>query len=335
MDIHYLRSLLVIMGQCCRQRTNFVPRRKRTSAIVSPAASVTNGFAPAFMVTGRCRPTGSFWRPCHRGHTHDDRPFLGEALLSGKLGVSNLLAQVSTNTIIVVILAFLAGCESVIVFGRWKDSAARIRLQEEADRTIEAAKRAADTERSEILVNAKEAALEIKAAADEEIASERRSLASREQKLDRRDEMLSRQEETIRKQQRGLESSQTRLDTQLRAIAKQRSELEQAQQSQREELERVGELTRDEASRKLMDMMEAELEHERGSALLKHKKQLELQATEQGRSILLTAIQRYAAPHTAESTTSTVDIPNDEMKGRIIGREGRNIRAFEKRPVSM
>ena len=257
-------------------------------------------------------------------------PFLGEALFQGRFGFSTIVAQVTTNQVIVVILAFLAGCESVIVFGRWKDSAARIRLQEEADRTIEAAKRAAETERSEVLVNAKEAALEIKAAADEEIASERRALGAREQKIDRREEMLSRQEETIRKQQRGLESSQTRLDNQLRAIAEQRAELEQSQQAQMDALQRVSELTREEASRKLMDLLKVELEHQRGSLLLKHRKQLESQATEQGRSILLTAIQRYAAPHTAESTTSTVDIPNDEMKGRIIGREGRNIRAFEK-----
>ncbi len=263
-------------------------------------------------------------------------PFLGEILFpdietyTHSITASPLIAVVSTNTIIIVILAFLAGIESVVVFGRWKDSASRIRLQEEAERTIEAAKRAAETERSEILVSAKEAALEIKSAADDEIASERRSLLAREKKLDRRDELLSQQEETIRKQQRGLESSQTRLDLQLRNLAQQRGELEQAQQEQLNALERISGLTREDASRKLMEVMESELEHERGSALLKHRKQLEASAADQGRTILLTAIQRFAAAHTAESTTSTVDIPTDDMKGRIIGREGRNIRAFEK-----
>ena len=95
-------------------------------------------------------------------------------------------------------------------------------------------------------------------------------------------------------------------------------------------MERVSELSQQEAAEKLMELMETELVNERGSALLRHKKQLESLAVEQGRSILLTAIQRFAAAHTAESTTSTVDIPTDDMKGRIIGREGRNIRAFEK-----
>jgi len=245
-------------------------------------------------------------------------------------GQTTILGQATNQTIIFVILAFLAGIESVIVFGRWKESARKIRLQEDAERTIEAARRAAETERSEILVHAKEAALEIKAAADEEIAAERRSFLIREQKLDRRDELLSQQEETLRKQQRGLESTQQRLDSQLRAVAQQRIDLERLQREQIESLERASGLSQEEAGQKLMESLSRELTHERGSALLKHKKQLEAMAEEQGRMILLTAIQRYAAVHTAESTTSTVDIPTDDMKGRIIGREGRNIRAFEK-----
>ena len=72
------------------------------------------------------------------------------------------------------------------------------------------------------------------------------------------------------------------------------------------------------------------MEHERGSVLIKHKKLLSEVVEKQRREMLLTAIQRYASAHTAESTTSTVDVPTDDMKGRIIGREGRNIRAFEK-----
>ena len=89
-------------------------------------------------------------------------------------------------------------------------------------------------------------------------------------------------------------------------------------------------MTRDQAGEKLMEAMSRELEHERGSALLKHKKLLSDVVNAQAREMLLTAIQRYASAHTSESTTSTVDVPTDDMKGRIIGREGRNIRAFEK-----
>jgi ribonuclease Y len=89
-------------------------------------------------------------------------------------------------------------------------------------------------------------------------------------------------------------------------------------------------LSRQEATNRLLEMLETELRHEAGTIILRHEKKMQEIAESKSREILLTCIQRYAAAHTAETTTSTVDIPNDEMKGRIIGREGRNIRALEK-----
>jgi ribonuclease Y len=79
-----------------------------------------------------------------------------------------------------------------------------------------------------------------------------------------------------------------------------------------------------------LSVLEAELQHKAGAIVMRHEKQLAELCEEKSREILITALQRYAATHTAETTTSTVDIPTDDMKGRIIGREGRNIRAFEK-----
>ena len=89
-------------------------------------------------------------------------------------------------------------------------------------------------------------------------------------------------------------------------------------------------MSKEEASKKLLSLLEQELEQESGALIIRHRKKMEEEAKQQGREILLTSLHRFAAAHTAESTTSTVGIPNDEMKGRIIGREGRNIRAFEK-----
>src|SRR6185295_18908741 len=77
-------------------------------------------------------------------------------------------------------------------------------------------------------------------------------------------------------------------------------------------------------------MLDAELQHEQGALIQKFERRLQETIEAKTRDVLITSIQRYAATHTAETTTSTVDIPSDEMKGRIIGREGRNIRAFEK-----
>jgi ribonuclease Y len=99
---------------------------------------------------------------------------------------------------------------------------------------------------------------------------------------------------------------------------------------QRQTLHELSGLNREEATQRLLDMLETELTQETGARIARHEKRLAETCEERSREVMLTTLQRYAAAHTAETTTSTVDIPNDEMKGRIIGREGRNIRAFEK-----
>ena len=180
------------------------------------------------------------------------------------------------------------------------------------------------------MVQAKEEALQIKKEAESEIASERKSQLQREEKLDRRDEQLQNQEDSIRKQQRGLESTQNRLTSQMNGLTEQRARLDETLKKQLSVLEQASGMSREEASENLMAALGNELQNEVGSVLLKHQKHLEERVQEQGREMLLTAIQRYASAHTAETTTSTVDVPTDDMKGRIIGREGRNIRAFEK-----
>ena len=95
-------------------------------------------------------------------------------------------------------------------------------------------------------------------------------------------------------------------------------------------MRKISGLSEEEAKQRLLTLLEQELEQEVGSKVLKHERRIAEIAEQKSQEIILTAMQRFAASHTADTTTSTVDIPNDEMKGRIIGREGRNIRAFEK-----
>ncbi|NND95705.1 MAG: ribonuclease Y [Pirellulaceae bacterium] len=239
------------------------------------------------------------------------------------LAESNLFALYS-------LAGVLSGAVLMLGYQRWKVSVYKIRLQEKADEILDEANREAKTLRTQLTLEAKEEALKIRSDGEDEVARERRKVQQREDKLDRREEQLRQQEDALRKQQRGLESSQTRLETQLKAIAQERETLKSIQHEQQALLERASGMTRDEASSQLMKSLEQELEHERGSVLIKHKKQLSEVVKAQGREMLLTAIQRYASNNTADATTSTVDVPTDDMKGRIIGREGRNIRAFEK-----
>jgi len=99
---------------------------------------------------------------------------------------------------------------------------------------------------------------------------------------------------------------------------------------QRQTLHKISGMSVDEAKKLLLDQLSRELSNEQGSLILKREKELAETCDAKAKELLITSVQRFAAAHTAESTTSTVDIPNDEMKGRIIGREGRNIRSFEK-----
>ncbi len=236
----------------------------------------------------------------------------------------------SETTILYSAFSFLVG--AVIVWGITQriNTVRRTVQQQAAEKLVEAARREGETLRNQAIVDGKESVLSIKAEAEKEIAAERKQLLQREAKLDRREETLEQQEDGLRKQQRGLESTQQRLDTQLRSTTEQRNRLEETIKQQQALLEKASGMTREEASQTLLASLEQDLESEVGSVLLKHQKRLNETVKAQGREMLLTAIQRFASAHTAESTTSTVDVPSDDMKGRIIGREGRNIRAFEK-----
>src|SRR5205823_2194097 len=108
------------------------------------------------------------------------------------------------------------------------------------------------------------------------------------------------------------------------------AELDNLLDAQRQALHQISGLSPEEAKKRLLERLDQELSHEQGALIMKREKEVAAIADVKAKEILLTSIQRFAAAHTAEATTSTVDIPSDEMKGRIIGREGRNIRTFEK-----
>ena len=187
---------------------------------------------------------------------------------------------------------------------------------------------AAKTKEAELAI--KERDLAQKAEAERQFNVIREELRERERTLDKRQETLEQQSDDIRKQERIVESTQRRLADRLEDTNRRNEELGKLLDMQRQTLHSLSGLSPGEATKRLLDTLEQELQQEMGSIILRHEKRMAEVVEQKSRDILLTSLQRYAAAHTAESTTSTVDIPNDEMKGRIIGREGRNIRTFEK-----
>lgn len=213
---------------------------------------------------------------------------------------------------------------------RLLDRLRRRDAEAEARQIIQKAQEEAEAHRREAELQIKEMILQEKAEAEKELRRLRKELHERERMLDKRQDALEQQAEQLRKQEKIVESTQRKLTERIQEANRRKEELNKLLDLQRQTLHELSGLSKEEATKRLMEMLEAQLEQEVGALILRHEKRLAEICEQKSREILLTAMQRYAAAHTAETTTSTVDIPNDEMKGRIIGREGRNIRTFEK-----
>jgi ribonuclease Y len=232
-----------------------------------------------------------------------------------------------------VFTALVAAIASAIVSFIAIRALDRLRRQDAESRARDILGRAEQDASSKI----READLEIKertlkqnSLAEEELRKIREELRERERLLDKRQETVVQQAEDLRKQGKIAEDTQRKAKERLEETTRRQEELAKLIDSERQTLHQLSGLNREEATQRLMNRLEDELAHEVGTRIAKHERRVTELADEKARDILLTALHRYAAAHTAESTTSTVDIPSDEMKGRIIGREGRNIRAFEK-----
>ncbi len=195
---------------------------------------------------------------------------------------------------------------------------------------LDDARREADAKFKEAELRIKESELDRKARAEHEINKMREGQLIRERELDKRETTLNQQTDAVSKQERIIESTQNRLKMKLELAVQREKDLNDIFEKQRKQLHQITGLSKDEATKRLLKLLETELADEVGSRVMKHEKKVKELSEAKSREILLMSTQRFAASQTADSTTSTIDIPNDEMKGRIIGREGRNIRAFEK-----
>ena len=237
-----------------------------------------------------------------------------------------ILAYDSTHIVFAAIIASFMTFAVLRLLDRLKKRDAETEAQTIVDRAnVDAANL-----RKEAELEQKEEAIRRKEAADIELNKLRDELRDREKSLDKRQTSVEQQAEELRKREGIVEGTQRRLAERLDETNKKSDELGKLMEMQRQTLHELSGLDEKEATSRLLSMLETEMQQETGAIVLRYQKQMEESVQEQAREMMLTTLQRYAAAHTAESTTSTVDIPNDEMKGRIIGREGRNIRAFEK-----
>lgn len=196
------------------------------------------------------------------------------------------------------------------------------RAAQEAETVITDAKRQAETLRREAVVEAKDEVLKLKQDAQAENKERMREVRTAESRISQREESLDRRVESLDTREHQISSLQGQLDRRER-------DLETTEKDIGYRLERVAGMTSEEAKKELLDTLKDEVVHESAAVIRDAETRTKAEADKKSREILSLAIQRVAADHSAESTVSTIHIPSDDLKGRIIGREGRNIRSFE------
>ncbi|MEH6904936.1 ribonuclease Y [Neobacillus drentensis] len=198
-----------------------------------------------------------------------------------------------------------------------------------AEQILEDAKRDADSLKKEALLEAKDEIHKLRTEAEREVRERRNEMQKQENRLLQREENLDRKEETLNKRENLLEKKDDSLNQRQQHIEEMESKVDELVRKQQTELERISSLTREEAKTIIIDRMEQELTHDTAIMIKESENRAKEEADKKAKEILSLAIQRCAADHVAETTVSVVNLPNDEMKGRIIGREGRNIRTLE------
>lgn len=241
-----------------------------------------------------------------------------EVLLYFIMDILKIIIAVVASAVVFGIVGFLLG-----QMHRKRVAEAEIgSATQEATRIVNNALAEAETKKKEAIIEAKDEIHKQRNELERELRERRsevqrqeRRIAQKEETLDRKIENLEKKDETLNKK---LKDAQTRLD-----------EVESIKRSQFEMLERISGFTQEQAKEYLLKNLEDDLTHEKAVKIMEFEQKTKDEADTLAREIVATAIQRCAADHAAEATVSVVSLPNDEMKGRIIGREGRNIRALE------
>ena len=224
-----------------------------------------------------------------------------------------------------IAIGFIVGFILRYVFAKFDANS----VEQRADNIINEAKIKGDAKAKEIIMEARDNAEKERKEAEKEIREKKVEIQNTEKRLNQREDNLDRKMDSLDKKERDLQQKEKNVENKEKNIEQKIAEVEQIKNEQKTILEKLSGLTREEAKERLVKEMVDEAK--RDAAILGQRIEQETRenANKKAKEILSIAIQKVAADHTVDTTTSTVQIPNDEIKGRIIGREGRNIKAFE------
>lgn len=233
---------------------------------------------------------------------------------------------------IVILIGIIAAGAGALIGAliRGKIGSSKIaNAEKSAEEILVSARREADSIRKEADIQAKDTVFQAKSAWEDEVREIRRELQSQEKRLQQKEENLDRKSSQLDGRDSELQKRERSLTDKELSLVSRHKEADELVQEQRSKLEKISGLSSEEARKMLVDSMESEARHDAAKLIKQIEEEAQETADKKAKNILALSIQRYAGDYVAEKSVSVVALPNDEMKGRIIGREGRNIRAIE------
>ena len=234
-----------------------------------------------------------------------------------------------TLTIVQVVVAIVVCaalvCASFVAGSTYRRKTAEAKIgsaEEEAMRIVNEAIKTAEQKRKEAIVEAKDEAFRLKSEADKEITERRADISRQERRMDQKEETLDKKTAQLERREEEVKARAEQVEARL-------AEAEELKAQQAQKLETIAGLTAEDAKQLLLTRLDGELTHEKAMRISAYEAGLKDEMDSMAREMIGQAIARCAADHSSEATVSVVPLPSDEMKGRIIGREGRNIRALE------
>ncbi len=224
--------------------------------------------------------------------------------------------------IVIPILVGIIGIALGFIVARYVANGALKRKEQEAENIINDAQRQAETIKREAEVEAKDEALKLRAEIEAERKERQKTVREAEHRVQQREESLDRRTDSLDQREHQISSLQGQLERRQR-------DLDEAEVRANERLEAIAGMTPEQAKEEMLDNLRDEVAHESAAIIRDSEARTKAECDKTARSILSQAMQRIASDHTIENTVSTIQIPSDDLKGRIIGREGRNIRSFE------
>ena len=228
-------------------------------------------------------------------------------------------------SILMVVLGIVVGVVAFLVFNSLKNK----KQERKANTIIESAKKEAEKIKRENIFETKEEINKLKLEADKEVKEKKNEIKEAEERLLQRENNIDKRDEMMQSREKGLEDREKNLLKKQDEIQEIKEKMEAIKREQLEELERISGFTKEQAKESVMKMVEEKMAKEIAAYIKERETEAKLDVDSKAKELLVNCMQKYAADVTNEQTISVISLPNDEMKGRIIGREGRNVRTIE------